>query len=211
MKILGITGGIACGKSFVTRLLAEWGARTASADEDARAVVLPGSPTLEAVFVAFPETRSATGALDRAVLAARIFNDADSRARLESILHPAIFVHMQTAIEQARGAGDAPLFAYEVPLLFEKDRASMFDATLAVVCSPERQAERLQERERSAGRPALSLEQIAARLSAQLPNEEKARRADFVVRTDGTLAETEAQLRSVWRTFVGSEPPKTDV
>jgi dephospho-CoA kinase len=211
MKLLGITGGIACGKSFVTRLLAEWGARTASADEDARTVVAPGTPTLDAVFITFPEARSPAGTLDRAKLGARIFHDPKARAELEAILHPAIFIQMRAAIEQARASSDVPLFAYEVPLLFEKDRAAMFDATLAVVCLPETQAERLQERERLAGRSALSPEQIAARLSAQLPNDEKARRADFVVRTDGTLAETEAEVRSLWRTLVGSEPPETAV
>lgn len=211
MKILGITGGIACGKSSVTRLFAHWGAQTASADEDARTVVLPGSPTLEAVFDTFPHVRSMDGTLERAKLAARIFGDATARAQLEAILHPAIFVEMQTAINKARTVSDVPLFAYEVPLLFEKDRAAMFDATLAVVCSPETQAERLQERERLAGRPTLSPEQITERLSAQLPNEEKARRADFVIRTDGTLSDTEFQARTVWIALVGSEPRETAV
>ncbi len=211
MKILGITGGIACGKSFVTGLFARWGARTASADADARTVVLPGSATLEAVLAAFPDARSREGRLDRSRLAARIFGDADARAKLEAVMHPAIFVEMRETIESARSATDAPLLAYEVPLLFEKDRAPMFDATLAVVCAPETQAARLQERERTAGRPALSPEQIAERLSAQLPNDEKARRADYVIRTDGTLADTESQARAVWVAVVGSEPPGTAV
>ncbi|MBC8137165.1 MAG: dephospho-CoA kinase [Fibrella sp.] len=211
MKVLGITGGIACGKSFVTRLFAQWGARTASADEDARTVVLPGSATLAAVLAAFPDARSPEGTLDRAILAARIFGDAAARARLEGIMHPAIFVEMQTAIQRARAMTDAPLFAYEVPLLFEKERGPLFDATLAVVCTPETQAARLQERERLAGRPLLSPEQIAERLSAQLPNTEKARRADFVVHTDGTLTDTESQARAVWLAVAGSEPDGTAV
>ncbi|MBC7805969.1 MAG: dephospho-CoA kinase [Akkermansiaceae bacterium] len=211
MKILGITGGIACGKSFVTRLFAGWGARTASADADARTVVLPGSATLVTVLDAFPEARSPDGTLDRARLAARIFGDADARAKLEDILHPAIFAEMQRAINGARSVSDAPLFAYEVPLLFEKNRAAMFDATMAVVCSPETQAARLQERERTAGRPVLSAEQIAERLSAQLPNPEKARRANFVIHTDGSLEDTESQARAVWLAVVGSEPRGTAV
>jgi dephospho-CoA kinase len=211
MKVLGVTGGIACGKSYVTGLFARWGARTASADEDARAVVLPGSSTLEAVLAIFPEARSPKNTLDRARLAARIFGDTNARAELEAILHPAIFARMLDAVATARASADAPLFAYEVPLLFEKDRAAMFDATLAVVCSPETQAARLQERERAAGRPMLAPEQITERLSAQLPNDEKARRADFVIRTDGTPTDTESQARSVWRAVVGSEPRGTAV
>lgn len=211
MKVLGITGGIACGKSFVTGLFAQWGARTASADEDARTVVLPGSPTLKRVFAAFPEVRTADGALDRARLAAHIFKDRAARAKLEGIMHPAIFAEMQKATDAARLATDAPLFAYEVPLLFEKNRAAMFDATLAVVCAPEIQTARLQKRERAAARAGLSPEQIAERLSAQLPNDEKARRADFVIRTDGAFADTESQTRTVWRALVGSEPRGTAV
>ena len=211
MKILGITGGIACGKSFVTQLFAQWGAQTASADEDARTVVAPGSPTLQAVFAAFPEVRSQEGTLDRAKLAVHIFGNSDARARLEVILHPAIFAEMQAAINTARTSSNAPLFAYEVPLLFEKNRTAMFDATLAVVCSPVTQAERLQAREKVAGRPSLTTEQLAERLSAQLPNEEKARRANFVIHTDGTAEQTESQANAVWFALVGSEPRATAV
>ncbi len=208
MWVIGITGGIACGKSFVTRLFGEWGARVASADADARAVVAPPSATLGAVFAAFPDVRGADGTLDRAALSARVFGDPEARGRLETILHPAIFARMQSAIDAARSENDSPILAYEVPLLFEKDRAAMFDAVVAVICSPETQGGRIQERERVAGRPPLSPMQLAGRLAAQLPNEEKARRADFVIRTNGAEAETQTQAGAVWAAITGNEPPR---
>ncbi len=198
MKIIGITGGIACGKSTVTQLFAERGARTRSADADARTVLQPGETTLAAVRAAFPDATLPDGTLDRARLAATIFADADARRRLEAITHPAILARMRAAIEAARASSDDGLLVYETPLLYEAALEPLFDAVIAVVASPGVQAARLQAREAAAGRPALTADAIAGRLDAQLSNEEKARRADFVVRTDGRLAETEAQVECIW-------------
>ncbi len=203
--VLGITGGIACGKSTVTRMLAERGAQTASADEDARAVVAPDSPTLPAVREAFPEAFSADGALDRAALGRRVFSDPAARERLEAITHPAIIARMRAVIDAARRDPAPGVLAYEVPLLYEAGLESLFDAVLAVVCSPEVQAARLQAREAAAGRPPLTPEAMAGRLAAQMPVTEKARRADFVVRTDGSLEETQAQVAAVWGRLVAVE------
>lgn len=205
MQVIGLTGGIATGKSTVARMFAALGAQTASADEDARAVVEPGSPTLAAVFAAFPGVRHPDGTLDRAALGARVFSDPAARKTLEGITHPAIFERMQERAARARASGEGVL-VYEVPLLYEKDRQRMFDAVVAVLTSPEKQAERLQAREAAAGRAALTPEGIAERLSAQMPPEEKARRADYVVRTDVPLEETEAEVRRVWEQITGVEP-----
>ncbi len=211
MIIVGITGGIACGKSFVTALFAKWGAVRASADEDARTVIAPGSLLLEQVLAAFPEPRLPDGTLSRALLAQRTFADSIARAKLESLLHPAIFARMESTISAARSSDAAPLLAYEVPLLFEKHREAMFDKTLAVVCSPETQGARLQVRELTQNGATLTPEQIAARLATQLPNAEKARLADFVITTDGSEDGTTEQARIVWRGLVGSEPAKASV
>ena len=197
MKIIGLTGGIASGKSTVSRMFRGRGAVTCSADEDARAVLTDGSPTLVNVLAAFPEARAADGTLDRAKLAERIFADPAARARLEALLHPAIIARMPEAIDAARSIG-AGVLAYETPLLYEARLEPLFDAVIAVLATPELQRERLQARERAAGRDPLTEDELSARLGAQTPPEEKARRADFVVRTDGSLAETEAQVRDVW-------------
>lgn len=197
MKVIGLTGGIACGKSTVSRILAELGAQTASADEDARAVLLPGEPTLALVRAEFPNAFRSDSTLDRAALGAQIFADPAARARLEAIMHPAIFERMQATCQAARQAGPGVL-VYEVPLLFEKQREGMFDAVVAVVAPPPVQAMRLQERERLAGRPELTAEAIAERLAAQLPTDEKARRADFVIRSEVSMDEMRADVARVW-------------
>jgi dephospho-CoA kinase len=198
MKVVAVTGGIAGGKSTVIRMLGELGATIHSADEDARAVLAPGSPTLAAVLEAFPEARAADGTIDRAALGARIFGDAEARTRLNALMHPAIRVRMREAIDAARASTIPGVLAYEVPLLYEGGLETWFDWVIAVLASPAHQAQRLQAREAAAGRMPLTPEAIAERLSAQMPPEEKARRADFVVRTDVPLEETRAQAARVW-------------
>ena len=197
MIIVGVTGGIAGGKSAVTGMLGALGAQTRSADDDARIVLADGSPLLADVFAVFPEVRAADGSLDRARLAGRIFADPVSRAHLEAILHPAIIARMTEAITAGRGAGPGVL-AYETPLLYEARLEPLFDRVIAVLATPALQRERLQARERAAGRDPLTEDELSARLGAQIPPEEKARRADFVIRTDGSLAETEAEVRRIW-------------
>jgi len=204
--IVGVTGGIASGKSTVTRMLADLGAQTRSADEDARAILADGSPVLTALLTAFPDARRNDGTLDRAALAAHIFADPPARVRLEAITHPAILARMTEAIADARTRGrEEGLFVYETPLLYEAGLADLFDAVIAVLAAPELQAERLQAREAAAGRPPLSPEAVAARLMAQMPPEEKARRADYVVRTDVPLEETREQVKRIATALVGNK------
>ena len=195
--IIGLTGGIACGKSTVAQMLADLGAETASADGDARTVLEPGSPTLADVRAAFPEAFGRGDTLLRAELARRVFGDADARARLEALMHPVIIARMKTVIAEFRAKSDGVL-VYETPLLFEAHLEFLFDTIVAVVAAPDVQAKRLQEREQKAGRPALTNEEIALRLSAQIPVEEKARRADSVIRTDVSLVQTRAEAAALW-------------
>lgn len=195
----GLTGGIASGKSTVARMFADLGAQTASADEDARAVLAPGSAILVAVLTAFPEAANADGTVNRVALGARIFADTDARNRLNALMHPAIRVRMRGVLEAARASDLPGLLVYEVPLLFEGELQTWFDATVATLATRNDQATRLQEREQSAGRVFLTEDALAERLAAQMPPEEKARRADFVIRTDTTLEETRQQVEAVYR------------
>ena len=199
MKIIGLTGGIASGKSTVAQMFAALGAITRSADEDARAVLANDLSLLRAVLVAFPEAASENGGLDRARLGARIFADAPARRRLEALLHPAIIARMGTAITNARTAAEPGVLVYETPLLYEANLEPLFDEVVVVIATPEAQRARLQARARAAGRAPLSDSDLAGRLAAQLSSGEKARRADHVLRTDGSLAETEAQVRALWQ------------
>lgn len=208
MMIVGVTGGIASGKSTVTRMLGDLGAETYSADVDARIVLELGSLTLAAVLGAFPDARAARGGLDRARLATHIFADPAARQTLEAITHPAIIARMRAAITKARESGGNGVLAYETPLLYEAELETLFDAVIATLAAPALQAERLQAREQAAGRPPLSSDAVADRLSAQLSPEEKARRADYVIRTNGLLIETEAQVRAVWDAIIPAPAPK---
>jgi dephospho-CoA kinase len=186
-------------------MLADQGAQTRSADEDARTILEEGSPTLAAVLAAFPDTRRVDGSLDRAALAAHIFAESQARERLEAITHPVIIARMTGAIRAARDSGGPGLFVYETPLLYEAGLADLFDAVIAVLATPELQAARLQEREAAAGRPPLLTEAIADRLAAQMPPEEKARRADYIIRTDLSLEETREQVRNIAAALIDTE------
>ncbi|MBC8103347.1 MAG: dephospho-CoA kinase [Cytophagales bacterium] len=201
MKIIGITGGIASGKSTVTKQFADLGASVLSADTDARAVLANGSPLLEKVFARFPETRRADGTLDRTALGARIFADPVAKAELEAITHPAIIARMRSAISMARSSNETGALVYEVPLLYERGLTTLFDVVIAVLATPQLQEERLQAREAAAGRPPLTSKAVADRLAAQMAPEEKARRADYVIRTDVPLIQTEEQVRRMWGTL----------
>ena len=198
MKIVGVTGGIAAGKSTVVRLFGARGAVVRSADEDARAILQPGTPALAQVLQEFPNCRLADGSLDRATLAARIFPDPAARHRLETITHPAIIARMRDAVNAARAQSGHGVLVYETPLLYEAGLEPLFDMVIAVVAPPELQAERLQARQAAAGRPALTQAAVAARLTAQLSPDEKARRADYVIRTDGTMQETADRVGVIW-------------
>ncbi|HEY8417012.1 MAG TPA: dephospho-CoA kinase [Limnochordales bacterium] len=194
--VIGLTGGIASGKSTVAAMFAELGAAVVSADEIAREVVEPGEPALEEIRTVFgPEVLLPDGRLDRRRLGAIVFADPERRRRLEAILHPRIRARMRERIEAAAGAG-RPVVA-EIPLLFESPPSrALVDVTVVVYVDREQQLARL------VARDGLSPAEAEARLAAQLPLEEKARLADYVIDNRGGLEHTRAQVRRVWEELV---------
>jgi dephospho-CoA kinase len=182
VRLLGLTGGIATGKSSLARALRDLGAPVLDADALARAAVAPGTPALTAVAGAFgPEVIGSDGALDRKRVAERVFADASLRARLEAIVHPA--VREAARAEAARLAAEGhDLAFYDVPLLSEVGLDREVEAVVVVYAPPAAQ------RARMAARDGFSAAEADARLAAQLPIEEKAARADFVVVNDGDPA-----------------------
>lgn len=186
--ILGLTGGIASGKSSVAAMFAEFGAVVISADQLAREAVAPGSPTLAALVSAFGETvLDAAGALDREALGRRIFADPVARRQLNALTHPAIR-RLAEARLQALRSGGVPLVVYEAPLLFEVGAERRVDRVLVVMIDPEVQRARLRARDH------LSAEEIEARIAAQWPQAEKVARADYVIDNSGAVAETRRQV-----------------
>jgi dephospho-CoA kinase len=199
MRLIGLTGGIATGKSSVDTMLAAHGATVIDADALAREAVLPGESTLERVVQRFgTDVLLRDGTLDRRRLGAIVFADADARRDLERITHPRIIELSQQRIA-AGLASDTPLVAVDIPLLYEGERESTFPGVLVVYAPPEVQIQRLRDRN--------GLDETAARqrLEAQLPIDEKRRRATWVIDNGGDLDATQRQVDSWWAAVVSPE------
>lgn len=197
MRVIALTGGIATGKSTVARLLADRGATVVDADDIARYVVEPGTDALAEIVSAFGESvLREDGSLDRAALGGVVFGDAERRRVLESILHPRVRAELARRIADADARGDR-LVVVDIPLLYETERESEFDGVLLVYAHPEHQRQRLHARDNLDG------DQVDQRLAAQLPIEDKRRRATWVVENDGDLAETKAQIDQWWNRIIG--------
>ncbi|WP_429884346.1 dephospho-CoA kinase [Geoalkalibacter halelectricus] len=193
VRVLGITGGIASGKSSVAQAFAQLGAAVLSADELARAVVQPGSAVLLRLRERFGvRILDADGCLDRAALATVVFNDPQSRQALNALIHPAIAELAQERLENLRRS-EAPLVVYEAPLLFEAGAEQRVDAVLVIKVAPRVQLQRLMARD--------GLDEAAARLrvDAQMPQEEKVGRADYVIDNSGSFAETLEQVQALFK------------
>lgn len=186
---VGLTGGIATGKSYVTRRIAEAGLPVIDADRLAREAVAPGSAGLGAVVNRFGRgILTDGGALDRARLGTLVFSDAGARADLEALIHPEVrrrIAEWQAGLVSNGYRG--PLVA-DIPLLFETGRTGDFDAVVVVACDPARQRARLIERD------GLAEDEADRRIAAQWPIADKVRDADYVVSTDGTFEDTDAQV-----------------
>jgi len=187
MRLVGLTGGIGSGKSTFADALRALGAPVLDADRLAREAVRPGSPWLDAVVREFgPGSLLPGGELDRKGMAARVFSDAAARARLEAVVHPAI--RAAVAAETARLAAEGrDLAFYDVPLLFERGLDREVDCVVVIWVPPAVQLARLMARD------GLTRPEAQVRLDAQIPIDEKARRADVVVSNDGDIASLRAR------------------
>jgi len=196
--VLGITGGIATGKSTVAAIFADLGAVVVSADQLAREAVAPGSPALAELTAAFGvEILGARGELDRTALARIVFADATARERLNAITHPAIARLSAARLRQLRSQG-VPLVVYEAPLLFEAGAASRVDQVLTVTVAAPVQRLRLAARDRLDGAA------LQARIDALWPQWEKVARADFVIDNSGSLAEIRRQVSALYGHLLSS-------
>jgi dephospho-CoA kinase len=191
-SIIGLTGGIASGKSTVAAMLRDRGAAVVDADQLAREIVLPGQPALAELVARFgADIVRADGTLDRPALAAKAFADPEARRDLDRITHPRIAAAAAAAIAAAARAG-APVVFYEAALLVENGLHRGLAGTIVVAVSPEVQAARL------ARRDGLTDEQIAARLAAQLPLADKLAAATWVVDNRGDRAALTAEVDALW-------------
>ena len=192
---VALTGGIATGKSFCLSRFAALGAPVIDADVLAREVVATGTSGLAEIAERFgPEVLQPDGSLDRGALARIVFANRAARAELEAIVHPRVY-HRIDAWFANLPAGVRVALA-DIPLLFETGHEHDFERVVVCACEPEEQFRRLTSRDR------LTAEEARARLAAQWPIGEKVKRADYVIETDGTFAETDAQVRGVYEALL---------
>ena len=191
MRVVGLTGGIASGKSTVSAMFRELGAQIIDADQVARDVVEPGTRGLEDVARRFPGVLDVTGRLDRAALGRRVFSDPDERRALEAIVHPRIREEVARRTEALARAG-VKVVLYDAALLIENGLHRGMDGVI-VVFVPE-----AVQRARLAARDGLDEAAVTARLAAQLPLADKRAHATWVVDNSGSLDETRAQVRQIW-------------
>ena len=185
MQWIGLTGGIATGKSTVSRILVQRGHAVVDADQLARDAVKAGTDGYREVVQAFgPDAVAPNGELDRKQIGAIVFRDKAKLALLESIIHPRVKKLAQTKREELALEGRKLAF-YDVPLLFEKQMKPLFDHVVVVACPPEAQLERLKKRD------GLSEDEAKRRIASQIPIGEKVASADAVIRNDGSLADLE--------------------
>ena len=195
MRIIGLTGNIAAGKSAVAARLAALGAHLVDADLLAREAVAPGSPALADIVARWgPAVLTPAGTLDRAALRRIVFSDARERAALDAIVHPEVARRRETAVAAAEAAG-AEIVVCDIPLLFEAGLEDTVDAIILVDAPESVRRERL-IRDRG-----LSLAEANAMLAAQMPSEQKRARADYVIDNAGTRDALAEQVDALWRTL----------
>lgn len=191
MKLVGLTGGIASGKSTVAKILQSLGAAIVNADDLAREVVEPGHEAWKEIVASFgADILQSDQTLDRQKLRTLIFNQPKARKRLESIIHPRVRALAEERIRQYAAAG-YPVVIYEVPLLFEGNLQEWLRPVILVACDVETQTARLQKRDH------LTAADAEKHIAAQMSLKDKRRLADYVIENNGSLEDLERQTRQI--------------
>ncbi|MSO46308.1 MAG: dephospho-CoA kinase [Acidobacteria bacterium] len=189
VRRIALTGGIATGKSYVRGRLEKLGVPTVDSDTLAHEVIAPGTAGFAAVLRRFGgNIVSQSGEVDRQKLGAIVFADSVARRDLEAIVHPAV----RAAVDRwflSLDPAQHPFAIADIPLLYEVNRQKDFEKVIVTACDPATQLRRVMDRTGS------SEWEARQRLAAQLPIEDKIQRADYVIRTDGSLADTDKQVK----------------
>jgi dephospho-CoA kinase len=191
--ILGLTGSIGMGKSAVAAMFTELGVPVFDADAAVHLLQGPGGALLPAIEETFPGTTGPAG-VDRPKLGAAVFGNADALRRLEGIVHPAVGAMRQRFLEDHAAA---PLLVFDIPLLFEKGGWKQVDGVAVVSAPPEAQ------RSRVLARPGMTAEKFEEILKLQVPDAEKRARADYLIDTGTSLAETRDAVRRLVHALTG--------
>ena len=203
MLKVGLTGGIASGKSTVSEAFARLGAKVLDADEVAREVVLPGKPAWTKLRHTFgSEFFHPDGRLNRSKLRRLVFADPEQRSRLNAIVHPEVMREIDFRFEQLTSSAEHAVVLVDIPLLIEVGVAHRFDKVVVVYATENVQIKRLRQRD------GLSREEARQALGVQIDLREKAKKADFVISNSGTPGETQAQVEKVWQELLELARPR---
>ena len=203
MLIVALTGGIACGKSVIGGILRAKGCYIDSADEAAHELMSPGSELWKSVVDHFGQSiLRPDGTIDRPRLGATVFSDASERAFLNALVHPRIMRRIEELITEVMRGDRHRIFVSEAALVFESGFAQRFDKVVVADCPEETQIARLMARD------GIEKDEALKKIRAQMHRDEKAGRADYVIDTSGTLAETIDQTERVFAMLVRDEELK---
>jgi len=191
--LVGLTGGIATGKSTVSAMFSHLGAKIVDADLLAREVVMPGQAALAEIVREFgPEVLAPDGSLDRKRIGAIVFGDAQKRKRLEEITHPAIRIRQQRILSVYEEEAFEGIVIWDAALLIESSGAKGMDRIVVVITDPDTELTRLMARD------GFSEEEARRRIASQMPLAEKVKVADYVIDNSGPRSETERLVKEVY-------------
>jgi dephospho-CoA kinase len=188
MRVIGLTGGIGCGKSLAAQYFAELGALVIDADQLARAAIERGSDGFDEVVTIFGDGILKDGNIDRRALGDLIFKDPTAKAQLENIIHPFVRREFEEAVASLKGD---QVLVYEIPLLVETGAHQRFDVVITVESEMENRVARLRAR-------GMHISEIEGRIAAQATREQRIEVADFLIENDGTEDELLRQVENIW-------------
>lgn len=193
LKIVGLTGGVASGKTTVANMFKKLGAIIVDADELARTAVARGSEAFQKIIEEFGNNfLDKDGELDRKKLGKSVFSDATKKEKLEKIIHPVIGKMLMDSIESER-AKKTEILILDIPLLFENNMQMWIRPVILVYVNPEKQIERLMKRENISESEAINI------IKNQMPLDEKKKLADFIIDNNNDLIKTESQVKIIWQ------------
>jgi dephospho-CoA kinase len=192
MSYFGLTGGVASGKSTAARMFESLGAHVIDADRIGHEFHSPSSPAYTEIVQRFGrEILDPTGEISRQRLGALVFSDPEKLRALNAIVHPRIIARVDELAKQFARQNPSAVILVDAALIFEAGIGSRFEKVIVAWCRPEQQLERLMHK-------GLTREQAESRVAAQIPVEEKRRRADFVIDSSGSLENTRAQVEAIY-------------
>jgi dephospho-CoA kinase len=188
VRVIGLTGGIGCGKSLAAQYFAELGALVIDADQLARAAIERGSQGFDEVISFFGDSILNNGDIDRRALGELIFKDPEAKKKLESIIHPFVRHQFEEAVASLKSDEN---LVYEIPLLVETGAQDRFDIVITVESELENRIARLRQR-------GMHISEIEGRIASQATREQRVAVADYLIENDGTEDELLRQVENIW-------------